>query len=76
MSESRGIVAAKGIAMHVHSGQSFASPDIGKLVAEEAKKFLTHPLLKPCALVLGTMLIMVTISLSLGYWWDGLWSAR
>jgi len=62
--------------MHVQSRQSFASPNIGTLVAEEAKKFWTHPLLKPCVLVLITMLIMVTITLSFGLWWDGLWSAR
>ena|SRR6266446_7983121 len=60
--------------MQSHSYQSYASPGVKTLIAEEVKKLLTSPLVKSCALVLITMLLMVTIALSLGIWWDGLWS--
>jgi hypothetical protein len=59
--------------MQSHSHPSYALP-IGTLITEETKKLLLQPLVKPCAIVLVTMLIMVTIALSLGLWWDGLWS--
>ncbi len=61
--------------MQSHSHPSYALPSVGTLITEEAKKVLTHPLMKSCALVLVTMLIMVATALSFGLWWDSLWSA-
>jgi hypothetical protein len=61
--------------MQSQSRTFYALPSIGTLIAEQAKKVLIHPLFKVCVLVLIAMLVMVTIALSLGLWWDSLWSA-
>jgi hypothetical protein len=59
--------------MQSHSSQSHILPSVRTLVAEEARKLGRLPLMT-CALVLMTMLIMIITSLSLGSWWDSLWS--
>ncbi len=61
--------------MQTDSHESFASVSFRTLFSKEAKKFLTHPLLKPCVFVLIAMLVMVSIALSVGLWWDSLWTA-
>ena len=61
--------------MQSHSRQSYALPSAGTLIADEVQRLLRDPLLKLCVLVLGMMLLMVAIALSLGVWWDSLWSA-
>jgi hypothetical protein len=58
--------------MQSHSRQSYVLPGIGTLIAEQAKKIPIPPLLRSCALVLVTMLIMVISALLLGAWWDRL----